>query len=169
MPKTRTSTDDDSSEKEPEIFILDPYYGNINPGTSAGRTLFNNATKDLETNKRLNATIENAKKVLVHLEDLATKFGWGELVNLVEDNDGKRRSILRESKLLTIENVQNQALTYLTDDDVTHVPDDKIMSDLDPENDEYDKTKFYARVRSKMISKVIEGHFRSNTLTTLRN
>ena len=107
MPKTRTSTDDNSSEKEPEVFILNPYYSNINPGTSAGRALFNNATKDLETNKRLNATIENAKKVLAHLKDSATKFGQDELVNLVEDNDGKRRSILRESKLLTIENVQN--------------------------------------------------------------
>ena len=62
MAKTRTSTDDDSSKKEPEVFILGPYYSNINPGTSAGRILFNNATKDLETNKRLNVTIENTKK-----------------------------------------------------------------------------------------------------------
>ena len=169
IPKTRTSTDDDSSEKELEVFILDPYYANINPRTSASRALFNNVTKDFETNKHLNATIENAKKVLAHLEDLATKFGWGELVNLVEDNDGKRRSILRESKLLTIENAQNQALTYLTDDDITDILDNKIMCDLDPENDEYDKIKFYARVQSKIISKAIKGHFRSNTLTTLRN
>ena len=76
---------------------------------------------------------------------------------------------MRESKLLTVENVQNQALTYLSDNDVIDVLDDKIMSDLDPENDEDDKIKFYVRVQSKIISKVIKGHFGSNTLTTLRN
>ena len=65
--------------------------------------------------------------------------------------------------------MQAQALTYLCDDHVIDVPDDKILSDLDAQNDEDDKTKFYARVRSKMISKAIEGHFGSNTLTTLRN
>ena len=76
---------------------------------------------------------------------------------------------MRELKLLIIENVQNQALTYLIENDVTDVPDDKIMCDLDPENDEYDQIKFYARVQSIIISKAIEGYFRSNTLTTLRN
>ena len=28
-------------ESEEELFIVDPFQGDINPGTSAGRTLFN--------------------------------------------------------------------------------------------------------------------------------
>ena len=52
------------------------------------------------------ANIENAKKVQAYCEDLASKFGWSKLVNMVKVAGSKPRSILQESKLLTIEDIQ---------------------------------------------------------------
>ena len=78
--KTNNSntTEDDKPEEiefKEELFIVDPFQGNINPGTSASHTLFNQATKCLKQLKRINATLGNAKQVRSHLEALASKFG----------------------------------------------------------------------------------------------
>ena len=58
-----TSINSVETETEPEVFTLDPFHRNINPGTTDGRILFNKETESLETSKRLNASIFNAKKV----------------------------------------------------------------------------------------------------------
>ena len=155
--------------QEPEVFIVDPCLGDINPGTKSGQLLFANATKSAEPNKRLTANIENAKKIQAYCEDLASKFGWGKLVNMVKDANSKPRSILRESKLLTIEDAQAQAMTYLCPTGATQMPDDRIIEDLDPANDNDHKKKFFLRVVSIIITKSIEGHFTNSTLTALRN
>jgi len=64
--KTNNSnaTEDDEPEEiesEEELFIIDSFQGDINLGTSAGRTLFSQATKGLKQSKRINVTLGNAK------------------------------------------------------------------------------------------------------------
>ena len=158
-----------SDGSEEEVFILDPYYGDINPGTSAGRYLFNKATAQLDHSKRIHVSIENSKKVKSYLEELASTYGWGELVHQVNDKNGKPRSIINEYKLLTVEDIQRQSLIYLADNTTLDVPLDKVCCPLLPNVIGRDKIKFYLKVRSKMIAKVINGHFTIASLTNLRN
>ena len=73
--QTEDNNDPPEVESEEELFIVDPFQGDINLGTSAGRALFNQATKSLEQSKRINATLGDAKQVCSHLEDLASKCG----------------------------------------------------------------------------------------------
>ena len=61
-------------EHEVEVLVLDPYCGQINPGTTAGRSSLNKATESAENSKFLCASVENLKKVQTNFEDLASKF-----------------------------------------------------------------------------------------------
>ena len=170
-PLETTNDDDLVSEylPEEESFVVDPFYGDINPGNAAGRALFKQATEGLKSNERIHASIETAKKCRTACEDLASNFGWGDLVNLVPDKGGVRRSILREYKLLTVEDVQKQALTYLTANGTIDVPENMLCVALNPKTSEIDKKKFYQKVRSTMISKAIKGYFNHTTISKLEN
>ena len=95
MSSESPSLNQNDSDSEEE-FILDPYQGDINPGNAAGSVLFNKATEGVESAKRVDVSLDNEKKVRTHCEDLCSKFGWGKLIHLVPDKDGKPRSMLRE-------------------------------------------------------------------------
>ena len=60
-------------------------------------------------------------------------------MNLVPDKGGVRRSILREYKLLTVEDVQKQALMYLTANGTIDVPENMLCVALNPKTSEIDK------------------------------
>ena len=167
--QTEDNNDLPEVKSKEELFIVDPFQGDINPGASADRALFNQATKSLEQSKRINATLGNAKQVRSHLEDLASKYGWGAIISDIQDSSGKGRNILAEYEHLTLEDAQRNAMEFLTDGSSTIVPANKECDDLDPKNDEDDKKKFCKKVRSRVISKTIEGHFSAATLTKLKN
>ena len=107
MSSESPSLNQNDSDSEEE-FILDPCQGDINPGNAAGRVLFNKATEGVESAKRVHVSLDNAKKVRTHCEDSCSKFGWGKLIHLVPDKDGKPRSMLRECQQLTVWTFRNK-------------------------------------------------------------
>ena len=62
---------------------------------------------------------------------------------MVKDASSKPRSILWELKLLAIQDVQAQVLTYLYPTGATQMLNNSIFEDLDPANDNAHKKKFF--------------------------
>ena len=65
-------------------FIIDPFAGDINPGTTRGQKLFTEAYSALDEADKLTASIENQHVVMEHIMSLVQKFCWGPQVLAVK-------------------------------------------------------------------------------------
>ena len=117
-----------------EAYLLNPFLGNINPGTSEGAKLYNKATAAIEDKITISQKI--ARDIQTHFEIDSSNFGWGLLVgNVVTRNarEPETKSIVTHSKNLTIELVQRHARTTwgsITDPWDSALPQDFIVRDI---------------------------------------
>ena len=153
------------------VFVLNPFLGDINPGTADGAKLFNKATEEATT--KLTITQRNAKDILSHFRKEAGTFGWGPLIGSIPINvAGGSLSILKDSRRLTLEQVQKasrrtwMALTP-TINYADPLPADFDVVDIDPGTNAAQRPQFYRRICSLMISKRIEGTLDKASLASL--
>ena len=72
----------------PEEFIINPFAGNINPGSTRGTKLFLEATEPIDDpTKRLTATAENQHTVVAYIQRNANRFHWGLIVTAINVTD----------------------------------------------------------------------------------
>ena len=103
-------TDNQENNMAAEVnFVMNPYLGNINPGTSDGLKLYLKATEKREP--QLTVSQENVKYLMPAFEADARNFGWGPLVNVVpvSTTAGDTKSILHNFKEITLEHVKKAA------------------------------------------------------------
>ena len=94
-----------------ETFIIDPFAGNINLGTTRGQKLFTEACSALDEADKLMASIANQHAVMEHIMLLVQKFRWGPQVLAVKPVSDltKTKRLTTESFLLTLEDLKVQA------------------------------------------------------------
>jgi len=169
--REESDSDSDSENMSPEVFVLNPFEGNVNPGSSNGQKLYLAATQfDLKESERTVVTIENGREVLDLFSELSSKFGWSPLITGIEiDIEGTKETLdlLTHYKILTLESMQEHALKYYSAETLTSVPTPLKTTDIDPSTTDGHKVYFYQRVRSKMISKAIEAHIAKKSFKAL--
>ena len=149
-------------------YSLNPFLGNINPGTTEGAKLYNKA---IEAPKELLAISQkNATDIRDHFEKDARDFGWGPLVGSIRiDAAGTTRSILVSAREITLEDVQKAARN--TWDQTTAYPVALALPfavrDIDPAAHNAQRPQFHNRVKSAMIAKRIEASLDKNSLKSL--
>jgi len=97
----------------PVIFVVDPFKGNINPGTSEGSKLYTKATATIDDDEKFDLNIENAQKFLDHMTRDTNKFGWRILVRMVQTGPNDHKNILIDHEdSITTKDIKRQ--TYKT-------------------------------------------------------
>ena len=92
------------------LYLTNPFFGEINPGTTEGAKLYNKATAAPE--EKLSVQQKNAKDVLSRFETDASNFGWGQLIGNVQINNvSDQRNIMTKTREITLEMVQKHART----------------------------------------------------------
>ena len=77
-----------SAATSSKLYDTNPYNGNINPGSQIRHKLFTTATSARE--KKLDATIKNAKAFVSAVKEGSAQFGWGALTSKIAvDGDDK--------------------------------------------------------------------------------
>ena len=149
-------------------YSLNPFLGNINPGTTEGAKLYNKA---IEAPKELlTITQKNATEIRDHFEKDARDFGWGPLIgNITIDAADTTKSILVNAREITLEDVQKAA--RLTWDQTTAwnvaLADSFDVRAIDPATHNAQRPQFHNRVKSAMIAKRIERSLDKNSLKSL--
>ena len=164
-----------------ETFIIDPFAGDINPGTTRGQKLFTEACSALNEADKLTASVENQHVVMEHIMSLVQKFRWGPQVLAVKlaSDLTTTKSIITESHALSLEDFKVQAYKIWGGglENASSIPVHSatnrcnlILTDLNvtAASTNQEKSIFYARVRSTMIRRAIEGHYSVKTLKNLR-
>ena len=138
-----------------ESFVLNPYLGNINPGTTSGQKLW--AAAVAREDKRLRVEPKNATLILNVFQERANKFGWAPLIGDIRVN-GQVHNIFKDYRELTLSAIQNEAAKTWNSDLDTSVPlpENLVAQDLNPANVNHHRLMFYRRTKSQMIAKKID-------------
>ena len=91
-------------------FVLNPYLGDVNPGTPDGLKLYNKATEAPDT--KLNIGQKNSRDILNSFEKDASDFGWGPAISVIQVNNNPVpgfKSILTQAREIKLEDVQKAA------------------------------------------------------------
>ena len=89
-------------------FVLNPYLGDVNPGTPDGLKLYNKAIEAPDT--KLTIGQKNSRDILNSFEKDASDFGWGPAISLIQvTNVPDHKSILTQAREITLEHVQKAA------------------------------------------------------------
>ena len=78
------------------IFLIDPFEGDINPGTFSGQKLYTLATAELKKEEIIFIAQENVSDIMSAFCYDANSFGWGMLVNNITADDGSILKILED-------------------------------------------------------------------------
>ena len=170
-----------TANTQPESFVIDPFAADINPGTTRGQKLFIEVCAQVDEDKRVTASVKNQHTTMKLILSLAQRFRWGEQVIAVWpiSDLNTTKSLLTESHALTIDDLKVQAYkiwgkgaSTATEVSVNTTTQrcDLVLTDIavtaSSTGDE--KKVFYARVRSTMIWRAIEGRFSNKTLEAFR-
>ena len=91
-------------------WLVNPFYGNINPGEVDGAKLYNRAIES--PTEKLTIAQTNAQDIVDTFVKDASDFGWGALVGNIEVDDARNtKSILTEVNEISLEDVQKSART----------------------------------------------------------
>ena len=158
-------------------YVINPYYGNIFPGTAAGAKLYSTATRGVNGDKKFDLTPENAINIRTATQQAASLYGWGELVSAIPTGyqPGSFNPTDHANMLLNSDDVDldavifNASITWGTPNYTTFkYPTTKTMRVIDPANDDDDKISFQRRIRSEFIQKWLVGHLDDGALKTLQ-
>ena len=154
-------------------FNLNPYNGDINPSTSEGLKLFLKATEEKKEEQKLKISQTNVKNIMSAFESDARKYGWSSLVHIVPINDAaETKSIIKDCTSVTLSQVKKQARATWGDRTAAfndEVPDNLVITEIDPAGEPTDRVHFYRRTRATMIAKRVEGLFDEASMKTLFN
>ena len=150
----------------------------MDPSTVEGQKLFLKATEALEDTKKVSVTQDKVTKFLEQVRTDSSKFGWGELVHHLrtgtKDGDPVWKSIIRDHREVTLEDVQRVALKTWGRKNAAwnaNVPNvlDFDVQDIDPSRTPGDIPIFHRRVRATMIAKRLQGTITAASWNALTN
>ena len=165
----------DEAEDLPEITIMaapaaiewktDPCHGNFNPGTKLGQSIFQEKTKGLPENSRLELSKSNSSSI--HKFFRSKEGQMGAVVSKVPfeyEGDGvtvrKTANLLSQYHQLSLENLQRSAHAYFNTTLAvgTAIPEAPFTArTLTPATSEPDKADFYKQVDSAVVAKLCEN------------
>ena len=150
-------------------FLLNPFLGDINPGTAEGAKLYTKAINSPD--EKLNICQKNARDIQTFFETDSSNFGWGLLIGNIETGAGPdRKSILTDSKELNLEVVQKYARNTWGLIGIpweTPLPENFISREIDPAGNQAQRPYFFRRTRSLMIAIRIEASLDKESLKSL--
>ena len=91
-------------------YVLNPYLGEVNPGTADGLKLYNKAVAAPDSKIKIDQS--NARDIKTTFEQDANNFGWGPATNAIQvDNAAPptMKNILTQAREITLECVQKAA------------------------------------------------------------
>ena len=156
-----------------QVFVDDPFQGDINPGTTEGAKLYLKATSVIPEEDKFDLNISTAQKFLDLIRRDANNFGWGSLIRAIpQENENTTKNLLKDHKILAEEHLKKQA--YKTWGNhlatfATVVPNTYELETLDPSSNPSHRPAFFRRVRSRMIAKRIVGHLKTADFEILKN
>ena len=140
------------------VFLTNPFFGDINPGTADGAKLYNKAIE--APTVQLSIQQRTARDVQSQFETDASNFGWGSLIgNITINITNEVRNILSNTRELTVEMLQKHARTTWGNlsNFADPLPLDFDVRAIDPATHAVQRPHFFRRVRSMMIAKRIEA------------
>ena len=155
-----------------EIFAVDPYDGNINPGSSEGAKLYMKATAPMKDEDKFSINIDTSHKFLEAMTRDTNNFGWSSLVRTIQTGPNEFKNLLRDHKNITMEDMKRQAYKTWGNHSATfadQVPDNFDMENIDPAQNNNHRNPFYRRVKSRMIAKRIAGYLNTADYEVLKN
>ena len=163
------------AEDPPEITIMaapaaiewktDPCHGNFTPGTKLGQSIFQEKTKGLPENSRLELSKSNSSSI--HKFFRSKEGQMGAVVSKVPfeyEGDGvtvrKTANLLSQYHQLSLENLQRSAHAYFNTTLAvgTAIPEAPFTArTLTPATSKPDKVDFYHQVDSAVVAKLCEN------------
>ena len=141
-------------------FDVDPFQGNINPGTTEGQKLYLKATAPLPTSERIAVVQSKVRQFMDMIETDSNDFAWGQLVNLIPVSPTEHKSLIYNYNEISLDKVKAQAHRIWGNCQATLAtpfPFMRSVQPIDPSNNPVHKEIFFLRVRSRMIAKRIQG------------
>ena len=90
-----------------QLFVDDPFQGDINPGTTDGAKLYLKATAAISGVDKFDLNLSTAQKFLDLMRTDANNFGWGSLIRSIQQNDeNTTKNLLKDHKVLTEEHIK---------------------------------------------------------------
>lgn len=141
-------------------FDVDPFQGDINPGTTEGQKLYLKATASLSTSERISVTQGNVRAFMDMIETDSNDFAWGELVNRIPVSATDHKSLIFNYNEVSLDMVKAQATRIWANHEAvwdTPFPYLRSVQRISPETNIAHQAIFFLRVRSRMIAKRIQG------------
>ena len=152
-------------------FVLNPFLGDINPGTDGGAKLYSKVTA--KRDEKLQVSQKNSKDILQAFVKDASNYGWGPLIGAIQvDAAGTTRNILTDSRRMTVEMVQKASRrTWMAVNPpipwADPMPAAFDVNHIDPAANAAQRPQFYWRTCSQMIAKRIEHSLDKDSLASL--
>lgn len=174
-----TTTLEDALKPSEEVFYDDPFEANINPATKRGQELFLQATKAVDSDKKLHVSVANSPEIVHHLATMTHQYAYGDqILNIpLAKSLTTTKSLITQSQTLTLDDIQLNAYKLWgsgtsTDTSIPAPADGDpplklVELNVTATSTDAEKKKFYRRVRSRMIAKKIDGLFDATTLKSL--
>ena len=154
----------------PEVFLVDPYEGDINPGTAEGSKLFNHATKADEKAPLLTINPDTKTDVISKLESYSRQFAWHKILSI--ETDSGTFELFKQIDQIELTDMQKNARKYFGDGTTPFATDllaTFTVADITPASNDDHKKLHYNRVRSKMIAKKLEVQLDAASFKKLTN
>ena len=147
-----------------EVFKTNPFVGNFNPGTEAGRKIFLEKTRGLDEDNRLDFSKSNSLEIQQYLRGREEHLGEAICSIPIEFNpDGTVKStanLLTQSHMIKITDLQRAGHAAFG---TALAPNDPIpaapfqLRELDPAAVADDKKTFYKRVNVNVVTRIIKN------------
>ena len=141
---------------------MNPYLGDVNPGTTEGLKLYNKAIA--APNEKIEINQDCARDIQTIFEKYSGDYGWGPAISSVQVDDltpPTTKSLLtkaREINLTCIQKMARRTWGNLAGLDWTDpLPAVLTVFDIDPSANAPQRPQFFRRIRSVMIAKRIEN------------
>ena len=134
---------------------MNPFAVDINPTTSEGSKLYLKATEQWSTKDCLSLTIENGPKIREALDGLQSRFPWGRLISRITNEHCIMKDVIKNYQNLKVVDILCFNKMHLENGLSEALPSNQIMPALNPTTNIDHKTKFFNRIRSKIIAQAL--------------
>ena len=147
-------------------YYSDPFEGDIKSEATNGQKPYTSATSDRNKDGILTIDQEHVADIMSVFRHDSNSFGWGKLINNVQNASRKTLRILADFQLVALRLAKQQVVVTWNDQSATvtsEFPATMGQINIAPENttESDDLKTFYRRVRSNMVAKRIENSIKT--------
>ena len=132
-----------------EKFVEDPYKTGINPGTSNGKKLYQDATKEMDSKDLITVNAKNARNFETQIKKRLNLHHWQHITGNICGDDAKDFEFIQGYNSLTVQHLKQHAWrNYISShgDIQTDPPDNMLMVSNNPSADNSQKERFDKRI-----------------------